>query len=912
MPNCSLRLGGASRVAVLLVVALSGLIANPDRVVGQPPPQSGSGDASASRTRDVLTSMAQFAQHFGRDDIASLPVDLIVRVNYWDHRNHTVFVEDAYDASYVEVIPKVFETWPTVPPGARVHLVGDLILEGHFLRARELEVLESDGEPVTPLAVRMHELTLGNHWSHRVQTEGVLVEVLHVGHDWQAAMQSGDTQFVVHRYDRDTPHFWTRLLGQRLGVTGTLSCEIGQSGLPSHYMFLLNEHDAQPQPVGETQTNAATPKPAKVSLGELVQLKAPTPAYYLVEGQVTATWSRKGYLIEANGTQQFIHSQLATEAIDGHRVSLLVTPESETGWRTVAVDAKTEAVVPPARTLSPREVISSGLPARGRFEGELVSVSSQGDRRFLLLRDEDVEFVAVVDVAGDVAWQELQVAGARRLIVEGLAVASSKEIATLDLPAEPDFVVEAVNADSLQVVSRWWQLAPSWVIAALALLAGLCTVGMICFATLWLRVQHADRTNRRLSSELLHQQKMDALGRLAGGVAHDFNNLLVGIASNLELIERDRAISSPQTRQCLDSARRCSRQATRLVRSLLGFSRQADLELVAGDLNRMIGEAVLLARSILGPGIDVQLDLDERLPPCRFDQVQLEQVLLNLCFNARDAIGNVPGKVTIHTTSDKSDPTAPLAVITFRDNGSGMEDETCARIFEPFFTTKAVGEGTGLGLSQAYGIVEQHGGTIECRSTPGVGTAFKITLPVPAAENRESSIESSSCDRDDQLLQPGLNDRGRFDSDSRTGSKHKSTDETENSSWHVLLVDDDDDVRRATRLVLETIGHRVTTAADGLEAIGQIERGLAPDLVVLDLLMPAISGAETFCQLKTVCPDLPVIVCSGLMSEVERMPELCQRSPEACLAKPFELADLSATIDRVMQFRSGGSRKAPV
>jgi signal transduction histidine kinase/ActR/RegA family two-component response regulator len=853
--------------------------------------------SDAEATDNVLSSFAKVEQNYGRRDVESLPVDLEARVNYWDHRDGTIFVEDQHDASFVDAPRSVFRDHRTLPPGTGVRIIGDLITDGHYLRAREIEVLEQAGEPITPVRVRIDELTLGNRWSHRVETEGVVSEVLHMGHNWSAVLRSGPASFIVHRYDAVTPQYWNDLIGRRVCVVGTLSCEIDENGLPVRYNFRLNEHDPQPQPVAaaEDRPATATGSPPVTPLAELSQRPADSTAVFQTKGLVTAVRPREGYLIESGRAKQFIQSGLASQFIQGHQLSVRVVTDEHGGWRAVSADVLAEQAVPPPLSIAPWRVATEGLPARGRFEGELVASASHGRQRFLTLRDGDIDFAVVLE-AEDAAWQQLQLAGARRVRVEGLAVEPPADPAEVHADARPDFVVEVSGAESIEVISRWWQFSPAVAICAMGVLATLSVAGMICFAVLWLRVQRADRTNRRLSVELLHRQKMDALGRLAGGAAHDFNNLLVGIASNLELIERDRALTSSQTRQCLDSARRCTRQATRLVRSLLGFSRRAELELRPGNLNQTVEDAVLLAQTTLGPSISVTWHPDPRLPPCRFDHAQLEQVLLNLCFNARDAIGGGDGNVNVRTEY-RGGNGQPVAVITFSDDGSGMDEETRSRIFEPFFTTKAVGEGTGLGLSQAYGIIEQHGGSIECQSQPDVGTVFTITLPIVGSTQALVAADDAATTQ----TQPAAHrHRGRVSSDSGSAPA-AGIDDVAPSQWNILLIDDDDDVRRATRLVLETLGHHVSAVATGREAIARIRRGDLPDLVVLDLLMPELPGAETFCQIKAACPELPVIVCSGLMSEVERMPELCDRTPEACLAKPFELADLRSTIDRVMR-----------
>lgn len=868
--------------------------------------EAASSDSGQPVADETLTSLASFSRYYGRTDIEKVPVDLTAHVVFWDYRNASVFIQDQYDAIFVQIPLEVFDEYRTVPPGTAVRVRGDLVLDGHYFRADQVEILDSQLPPPETKTVHIDELSLGSEWSKRVHTEGVLNEVAYIDNAWYASLWVNFVHFQIQRFEQQAAHSWQQLIGDNVSINGALDCAIGPDGNPLHYVIRQNEHDPQ---LTEAPTSAPSGQfdfDPNLPLSPLTALLDPDlePGSLLrVKTQITSAREGQGYLVEADGAGAFLHSRLAFDWAKGRLVELIVELTAEGHWQIRLLTSQSEAQIPPPALQEAASVRASDFPFRAGFKAELVSISTTNeDLRTLVLRDGQTVFSAVGHL-DDETWHALDLASAQRVYVGGLVVAPEKQLGNDPDQPKPEFVVQLAGANSVRVIARWWQLSTSVVISVLAALAVIGTIGMICFALLWLRVQRTDRTNQRLAAELLEQQKLDAIGRLAGGVAHDFNNLLVGIGSNLELIQLDPSSASPQIQQCLRAARRCTNQATKLVRSLLGFSRRAELELQVGDLNRVIEEATLLVKTTLDPKIEVSLDLSHDLPACRFDYGQMEQVLLNLCFNARDAIGNSGGRITIRTEKSIAGDRTPVAMITVRDNGAGMDPATISRIFEPFFTTKELGEGTGLGLSSAYGVIEQHGGTIDCHSERGVGTVFKITLPF-AADKQDPLRLSGPAQSLPQTL-PTAQD------EPSAATNRAARVRASKNRWHVLLVDDDDDVRRATRLVLETLGHHVTTAADGLEAIGQLERGLQPDLVILDLVMPAISGVETFGLIKATYPNLPIVVCSGLLAEAEKLRRQDGPRPDACLAKPFELADLRATIERVMDDASGPAQAGP-
>ncbi|MCO8121483.1 ATP-binding protein [Stieleria sp. TO1_6] len=839
----------------------------------------------------TLLTLGDLARNYGRRDVKSLPVDLTVFVSYWDHRDEAVFVQDPYEACYLDVPHAMFERFPCLAPGTELHVRGKLVLDGHYVHVDSVE-LTGFKQPIEPKSVRIHELSLGDWWSHCVVTTGTVLEVAQSGRQWTAALDSHGTLFTVHRFDEQSAFNWSDLIGKCVQVTGTLSCEMDFNGQPFRYVVRTNELGEVMQVVtGPCQSgkSAADDDPKSspsvspgrsaaraMDVSELRSAGIPDDGAITLAGQITSVTDAEGYLIESGGKGLFVRSALANRRLLGDLVDVSLCRQQDNKCQLKSLRSHAFRSIPPPPLVAADSINVEQLPYRACMRANLIASHSVGTKRVITLRDGQTPFVAICDVE-DPLWEKFNLNGVRQLSVTGMVVPLPPEAGRLDESGKASFAIELPGIDSIQIISRWWQLSSSTAIISLASIALVCTTGMVCFAILWLRVQHADRTNERLAMQLVQSQKMDALGRLAGGVAHDFNNLLTGISANLELVDRRTPLENDQRQQCLDSARRCTRQATKLVRSLLGFSRQANLELELGSINQAIEDAVLLAKATLGPNIQFHLDLYSDLPACRFDKPQLEQVFFNLCINARDAIcgrggrRDVQGSIDIQSTLLVDSDRNPFVEISVRDAGEGMDRETVARIFEPFFTTKPVGEGTGLGLSLAYGVIKQHGGTIECQSERGVGTQFTIRLPA------ESKIQ---LNRSEPVAPPAV--------------------ATNTPSYSILLIDDDDSVRAVTKLSLETLGHRVTAMQDGREAIRSLADGAAVDLVILDLLMPMISGREVYREIRACRRELPIIVCSGLLTEVDKIRQETGIEPDAYLAKPFQLVDLQETIQRVV------------
>jgi PAS domain S-box-containing protein len=385
---------------------------------------------------------------------------------------------------------------------------------------------------------------------------------------------------------------------------------------------------------------------------------------------------------------------------------------------------------------------------------------------------------------------------------------------------------------------------------------------------------YADITQRKqLEQQLRQAQKMEAIGQLAGGVAHDFNNLLTVIGGRSSLLLQTMP-PDDRARRSVELIERTSQRAAGLTRQLLAFSRKQVLAPKALDLNTLVDGVMPMLRRLIGEQIEVVVVPGRDVGHVMADAGQMEQVIMNLVVNARDAMPE-GGMVKIETGcqavqgdrlhSQGQVPPGQYITLTVQDTGTGMDPATLARMFDPFFTTKDPGAGTGLGLSTVHGIVHQSGGYIAVDSTLGRGTTFTIYLP-----RIEEPVAVTDASKDTpQALMRGT--------------------ET------ILLVEDEEDVRKVSSEILHACGYRVLETGDPLEAltIGERPNG-AIDLLVTDMVMPGMGGAELATRLETESPELRVLCMSGYADQVAVATD--HQPPRAFLLKPFTPYDLAKKV----------------
>jgi PAS domain S-box-containing protein len=352
----------------------------------------------------------------------------------------------------------------------------------------------------------------------------------------------------------------------------------------------------------------------------------------------------------------------------------------------------------------------------------------------------------------------------------------------------------------------------------------------------------ADETRKKLEAQLLQSQKMEAIGLLAGGVAHDFNNLLTVISGYGEVLLQALAADESLNEPAKAIMEACARAAS-LTRQLLVFSRQRVSETKIVDLNAIVSDAEKMLRRVIGEDIHFTVSLDPTIGSVKAEPAQLNQVLMNLVVNARDAMPK-GGQLTIETRSvlgsgsmQPSDtPPEQFVLLTVADTGIGIPPETVGRIFEPFFTTKGLGKGTGLGLAVVHGIVEQSGGRIEVATQPGVGTTFQIFLP--SAGESLSTVE------------------------------HRESTASSNGTETILLVEDDNTVRELAVFSLVSQGYRIVTANDGLDALRTVEDyPNRIDMLLTDVVMPNLDGIDLANIVRVRYPDIKILFMSGYSGE---------------------------------------------
>ena len=460
---------------------------------------------------------------------------------------------------------------------------------------------------------------------------------------------------------------------------------------------------------------------------------------------------------------------------------------------------------------------------------------------------------------GLIRWRDLTAPESREVTDRGLQELLGAGVAT---PYEKEYI----RKDGSRVS----------VLAGLAMLAGSRSIGFMVDLTAQKR---AEAALKKTEEQLRQAQKMEAVGRLAGGVAHDFNNVLSVILSYSTMIAEDLSPTDP-LRADIDEIAKAGQRAADLTRQLLMFSRQEVVEARILDLNDVLKKMDKMLRRILGEDVDLASVPGTALGHTRADPTHVEQVIMNLVVNSRDAMPT-GGKLTIETGNVVLDETharehlgvvpGHYVMLAVSDTGTGMDRATQARIFEPFYTTKENGKGTGLGLSTVFGIVQQCGGSIWVYSEPGHGTTFKMYLPrVDAAVDIDASIAEPA---------------------------KLSGTET------VLLVEDEEQIRAVARVILRELGYQVLEASNGGEALLHCERHVGTiHLLLTDVVMPQMSGPELAKRLALVRPEMKLLCMSGYTDDA-LVRHGAAESGMAYLQKPITPAKLARKVRAVLDSR---------
>ena len=382
-----------------------------------------------------------------------------------------------------------------------------------------------------------------------------------------------------------------------------------------------------------------------------------------------------------------------------------------------------------------------------------------------------------------------------------------------------------------------------------------------------------DLTERKqLEEAVARATRLDSIGVLAGGIAHDFNNLIGVILAygELALLSPDDADLKDNITAIMEAAQR----AAWLTRQLLGVARQQPVVRQHVDVNALVSEQAAVARRVFPEDIEIRCILEPKLPGVLFDPNQLRQVLMNLLINSKEAIA-ASGEVVVSTARHPADAEGPERIsIVVRDSGAGVDPEALPRVFEPFWTTKEPGEGTGLGLATSYGIVKQHGGVIRLDSSPGEGCAVTIALPADSAGSPVPDRRSDSV--------PGGEER-------------------------IVLVEDNEPLRMGLTRILSRHGYVVVEAADGVEALDLLKPKLPSiDLVITDVIMPRLNGAQLAEALWRLDPELPILFLSGYSGN-ELASRGIQESEIDLLAKPIEAVDLLLRVRAILDRRQAAS-----
>ena len=414
--------------------------------------------------------------------------------------------------------------------------------------------------------------------------------------------------------------------------------------------------------------------------------------------------------------------------------------------------------------------------------------------------------------------------------------------------------------------------------------------------------RRADEERRALELKMLEAQRLESLGVLAGGVAHGVNNLFAGILGHAELAVAGTPPGG-NAQPHLDIILKGVKEASGLTQQLLAYSGKGKVLVNPVRLDQLVQRITSLLRVTLPTGAELVVT-NNAVPPVEADESQMRQVIVNLVTNAAEALGDRPGRIELHTAAFENhnsespidtlfEPLPPgrYAILRVSDTGCGMDDGTKAKLFDPFFTTKFTGR--GLGMPAVLGIVRAHRGSIGVMSTPGAGTVVTVYLPVCELDDRTAPDVTTDQDTSPTSSMPTRTPL-------RLEAPQDDARKASPAQRRILVVDDEDSVRRVAQLMLEQLGYAVATASDGEEAVDMFTQDpVAFQAVLLDMTMPKMDGGEVLAAIRQIDPRVPVVLCSGYSEDVVP-PELANMGVTAFLQKPFSMTDLRRQIRRAL------------
>jgi PAS domain S-box-containing protein len=678
----------------------------------------------------------------------------------------------------------------------------------------------------------------------------------------------------------------------REGVWIPVNLTISRLHVPSKTLCLLTARDLREQREGQNRLRSAEAELRRV-----------------LDSVSDSLWSAE---IDGMGTWKYHYFSSVIEKITGrppeffceglHRWGSIVHADDKVQWqRALARMRSGEASREEYRILTPdhriRWLRESVLPGRGpddrslRLHGVISDITDRRQAEEVLTITESRYRTLIENLTQSVFLkdEQLRFVVVNRPFCQGLGRAAAEIIGKTDFDFYPPGLAEKYKNDDLRVLNEGIRLEQE----EQSVVNGRTRMVRVV-KTPVLNVQGRvtgvlgifwDITDQRaLEAQLRHAQKMEAIGQLAGGVAHDFNNLLTVITGYSELLLQGLAADDASHR-IVSEIRKAGERAARLTHQLLAFSRKQILAPVLLDLNAIVSDMEKMLRRLIGEDIELITVPDPALGRVKADPGQIEQVIVNLAVNARDAMPR-GGKLTLATANVFLDEPygrtheeiAPggYAMLAVADTGCGMDEETKSHLFEPFFTTKEVGKGTGLGLATVYGIVKQSGGHVEVDSRPGQGSTFKIFLPLAAEPDTGFAPQPADAN-------------------------HLQGRET------ILLVEDEVAVRRLALRILRQCGYTVMDAENGPEALSMVEAHAGPlDLLLTDVVMPRMSGRQLADQLLALRPQLKVLFLSGYTDDAI-VRHGVQDTEVRFLQKPFTSASLARKVRQVLDQASNAS-----